>query len=116
MGVFAALGTRSGKSASPIRMTFLLEARRMATISQVTEAVYQGRFQDQMSAGADVAAKSMDNLGASVEAVDERLRVQPQAGRADGLRAPLTWPSGGRSARATPGQRTDRAEPSGSGR
>ena len=45
----------------------------MATVSQVTEAIYQGRFQDQMSAGADAAAKSMDKLGASVEAVDERV-------------------------------------------
>ncbi|WP_338928387.1 transglycosylase SLT domain-containing protein [Roseomonas mucosa] len=45
----------------------------MATVSQVTEAVYQGRFQDQMSAGADAATKAMDKLGASVEAVDERV-------------------------------------------
>ncbi len=38
----------------------------MATVSRVTQAVYQARFDDQMTAGAAAAARSMKNLGASV--------------------------------------------------
>jgi hypothetical protein len=46
----------------------------MATLSQVTEAVYTSRFDDQTSAGADAAARALDKLGNTVEVVDERLK------------------------------------------
>ena len=46
----------------------------MATVSQVTQAVYQGVFQDSMSAGANAAAKSMTDLGTAVETTDTKIR------------------------------------------
>ncbi|EHM01427.1 transglycosylase SLT domain protein [Acetobacteraceae bacterium AT-5844] len=45
----------------------------MATLSQVTEAVFTSRFDDQTTAGASAAARSLDRLGNSVEVVEERL-------------------------------------------
>jgi hypothetical protein len=45
----------------------------MASVSQVTEAVFTSRFEDQTTAGATAAARSLDSLGNAVEAVDERL-------------------------------------------
>ncbi|WP_424135128.1 hypothetical protein [Roseomonas chloroacetimidivorans] len=45
----------------------------MATVSQVTEAVYRSRFDDQMTAGANAAAAAMDKLATAVEATEERV-------------------------------------------
>lgn len=45
----------------------------MATVSQVTEAAFTGRFEDQMTAGANAAAKAISGLGAAVEATEERV-------------------------------------------
>ena len=46
----------------------------MATMSQINEAVYRSRFEDQMSAGANAAAKAMDRLADSVQATEEQVR------------------------------------------
>jgi hypothetical protein len=46
----------------------------MATIDSVTEAVFTSRFDNQMSAGADAATRSMTNLGNAIEANEERVR------------------------------------------
>jgi hypothetical protein len=45
----------------------------MATVSQVTEAVYRSRFDDQMTAGANAAARAMEGLATAVEATEERV-------------------------------------------
>jgi hypothetical protein len=45
----------------------------MANLSQVTEAVFTSRFEDQTTAGANAAARSLDSLGNAFDAVDERL-------------------------------------------
>lgn len=43
----------------------------MATLSRITEAIYRGRFDDQMSQGAAAAQRSMKQLGATVVETDQ---------------------------------------------
>jgi hypothetical protein len=45
----------------------------MATVSQVTEAVFRSRFEDQMSAGAEAARQAVERLGAQVSETEQRV-------------------------------------------
>jgi hypothetical protein len=45
----------------------------MATVSQITEAVYRARFDDQMTAGAASAERALNSLGSAVVATDEKV-------------------------------------------
>lgn len=45
----------------------------MATVSQIDEAVYRARFDDQMSAGAASAERALNSLGTAVVATDEKV-------------------------------------------
>ncbi|MFC0410948.1 hypothetical protein, partial [Roseomonas elaeocarpi] len=45
----------------------------MATVSQVTEAVFTARFDNQVTAGADAAAKSMEGFTQALEVTEERV-------------------------------------------
>lgn len=54
----------------------------MATMSQVTEAVYRARFEDSMTAGAEAARKSVEKLGTQVQETDEKVTRSTRTGRA----------------------------------
>jgi lambda family phage tail tape measure protein len=45
----------------------------MATVSQVTEAVFRSRFDDQMSTGAEAARRAVERLGVQVLETDQRV-------------------------------------------
>lgn len=46
----------------------------MPTMNELNEAVYRGRFDDQMSKGADAAKKAMSALGDAVVTTDEKVK------------------------------------------
>src|SRR6478736_2106997 len=46
----------------------------MPSMDDIREAVYRGRFDDQMSKGAEAAAKRLKDLGATVVETDEKVR------------------------------------------
>jgi len=64
----------------------------MASVAQVTEATFEGRFKDAMSAGADAAAASMENLGEKTESAGTQIEATEQKV----TRAGPTWNSLGR--------------------
>jgi hypothetical protein len=53
----------------------------MATVSQVTEAVFRARFEDQMSAGAEAARRGVEGVGAAVEQMDQRITRSERSAR-----------------------------------
>jgi len=53
----------------------------MATVSQITEAVYRARFDDQITAGAEAARKSVEKLGVEVAETDEKVTRSARSGR-----------------------------------
>jgi plasmid stabilization system protein ParE len=53
----------------------------MATVSQVTEAVFRSRFEDQMSAGAEAARQAVERLGVQVAETDQRVTRSERSAR-----------------------------------
>jgi hypothetical protein len=54
----------------------------MATVSQVTEAVFRSRFEDQTSAGAAAARRAVEALGVAAEETDHRVTRAERSARA----------------------------------
>ncbi|MBC9176760.1 phage tail length tape measure family protein [Pseudoroseomonas ludipueritiae] len=52
----------------------------MATVSQVTEAVFRARYEDQMSAGANAAARAVEKLGVTVQETEEKVTRASRSG------------------------------------